>query len=291
MFHKKIENKAHNFIYFVKKLKTPPLFYCIQTKMSAFTMNTVIERLEDEVEVLKAQKDELAQRLVGMVGQLQANRVASKEIEDDLRSQLRTVRLNYENACRDIGAMKDAEISKLNNELAAMKFSYQIVCDDREDCCNSNNYYRDELKKSNDSIAELLTKYIEAKDAIDDMKKSWIHSTAYTDNVLIQREAEIASLKKQLADQTNFMEKAIAHASQTESDLFTKNAELSSHIALVTEHCEHQSITIEAMKRDAENKNVVMATLDSQLALYKENMAAIAKANAYISDVLKEVEY
>ena len=253
--------------------------------MSAFTTHSYIERLEEEVLSLKADNESLKQRVVAMTNQLTGNRKNNKKVLEQ----------------------RDVEINTLNMQLYDESYKYDRLYEEHSKTCEllkkKNEEYQN-LKESlhdvidarEDEIYELKKELEYSKGALEAMRQNWNIAKAYTDDVIHQRDTEIAQLKKELADQHEFTEKAIAHASEVEGELVIKNTELTARLnMLLTELYERQSDTIYDMdcniKKNneminAENENIL---LKAELKKYKEALAALNTAHTYMTSVFSAV--
>uniref|UniRef100_A0A6C0D6H4 Uncharacterized protein n=1 Tax=viral metagenome TaxID=1070528 RepID=A0A6C0D6H4_9ZZZZ len=237
--------------------------------MSLFTANSIIERLEETVEELKAENEALKQRMVAMTSQLSENRKTNKKVLDQ----------------------RDWQIASINKQLSDINTAYDELCRERNTVCES-------LKTTNNKLNHI----IDARDdEISDLKEEFQKSY---DDVITHRNAEAASLKKQLDEQTEFTEKAIAHANDTESDLFMKNAELTARVAMMNEMYERQGMIMYKMQMEAQHTQSEVATelanqnakhlitqqelssTKTQLDRAKQMLTAISSATSHITYVL-----
>jgi chromosome segregation ATPase len=244
-----------------------------------------MERLEEQIESLKAENDTLKQRLATMTTQMAENRKANKKVLSQrdaevsrLKNTLNDLNYNFEQMCSEKNALSD-DLKNAYEKHFATKENLNDILDARD---YEIAHQKEELKKLNDTV--------------DAIKKNWHVANTYTNDVIIQRGSEVESLKKQLAEQIEFTEKTIAQANSVESDLFIKNAELTARIGMITEMSERQSTYIYEMERkekDFANQSAKLLTTEQQLASTKaqlnranEMLTAIGGASSYIADVL-----
>jgi chromosome segregation ATPase len=261
--------------------------------MSAFTMNSIIERLEEDNTSLKAENESLKQRVVAMTNQLAGNRKENKKILE----------------------ARDAEIAELKSQLSEADKNWRLMCGERNTTCKLlkeayDNYtsmkenlndvieardykiveLEDQLNEIvNDRDADMLqlqNDLNEAKVALEAMRINWNVSKAYTDEEISKRNTEITALKKSLAEQIDFTERAITHASNTEGEMMMKNAELTARVGMLSELSERQANTIHDIQIEMGCKHDQLTHTKAQLAHANEMLTAIGTASSYIANIL-----
>lgn len=229
--------------------------------MSIFTANSVIERLEDEVESLKLDNEILKERLLGMTKQHTETRKA-KDVEiAALKAEIKEGKDLAEHLGQSYTAMKrsldeildarDAEIVRLKEQLDAE--------------VKQGNARAEHLYQTYASTKSSLNAILDARDAeiaelkamlTEDAKTMlWYKeelSDAATENTVYKQ--QVAALKKELEDNRKFIESAIERASQTESELFLKNVELHGRLNMIAEESEQQALTIRNMEEQLDSK-------------------------------------
>jgi uncharacterized protein YecA (UPF0149 family) len=98
-------------------------------------MNSVFERMEEEITLLKAQKEDLSMRLLGMSQQMGYNRVTSKKLLDE----------------------RDAEIASLKNELLSTRKSLSISDKKNNSLTDEIQHLKKELQDNNAFTENVIT--------------------------------------------------------------------------------------------------------------------------------------
>ena len=242
--------------------------------MSVFTTNTIIERLEEEVESLKMDNDILKDRVVAMMKQHSETRKAAAELKQSLN---------------DIINARDAEIAELKAQAEEGRKHARSLYDGY---FVKYTWMSDAVEKRDAEIALLKKeneKLLSAQEADADTIM-WLRGEAESaaDEVISYKQ-EVTSLKKQLEDNRQFTESAIARASQTESDLFMKNAELHARLNMLTEESERQTQTVKNMEEQidimkqtssmAEKMAHEVYTLGQKLATKEKELAVMQETN------------
>lgn len=223
--------------------------------MSVFTKNALIERMEEEIETLKAKNDEVSTRLVNMTKQMTRNRVAAKTIAEQrdaeiafLKEELSDASNAYGAAAKTITEERDGVIASLKEELSNASSAYAALKD----------YHEHSLEERDEKFASLSSEYTAFKN--------------YHDQSLEQQHAYAEQLASQAAD--------------NETMLALKNAQTTLQLEMVAE----QSDAISKMM--AEKNDELVKRNDTVCSLYSKLVATeseLAQAKGRISQMLEMI--
>lgn len=280
-----------------KKLKTAITYISVSNNTSInqsinpitykMSSNSRIERLVERVESLKLVNKCERQRILAMIKEQCDMRKSNDGEIASLNAKLsniiherdfRIMNLN------DIINTRDSEISELKEELQKSKTTlsqtglfWAATTDVANKHSTENSELKEELEKSKGAVEAMRIHY--------NLVKGW------TDDEIAERNKKIASLMQQLDDQREFTESAIAKASETEGNLFIKNANLQSHVNMLTEELQQHVQTIRDMEEqitEAKQADDELVTIKAQLAYANKKLTCIADASTYITDILSK---
>ena len=254
--------------------------------MSAFNTHSIIERLEENVAVLKSENETLKQRLVAMMNQLAGNRKENKKVLEKRDEEISKLKTKFSSMCGERNTVCE-HLKEVTEDYWSLKQKLNDIIDARDcEIEELKKQLNDIVNSSDDEILILQTQLKDSKSGLEAMRHNWNVAKAYTDDVISQRNIEIAQLKKQLEDQCEFTERAIAQASDTESELVMKNAELTARIGMLSELSERQANTIHDIQIEMMCKHDQLTHTKAQLAHANEMLTAIGTASSYIANVL-----
>ena len=98
--------------------------------MSVFTKNALIERLEEEIQTLKAKNDELSTRLLNMTKQMTKNRVAAKSVVEERDTEITSLKEQLRDASNAYVALKDYHehsLEERDEKIASLKESFTSI--------------------------------------------------------------------------------------------------------------------------------------------------------------------
>jgi len=197
---------------------------------------------------------------------------------------------------RLVGMTKQMTHNRITNKKVLNQRTSEITKMKNEDITLLSGMINDR----DDEIAELKKQLDAANNALDGFKSNWECAKQYTDDVISQRNSEITQLKKELSEQVEYTNSAIAQASEVENYLYMKNAQLQSQIDVISEMSERQTSTIYDMEmklQQAQNEinsqNTKFLATEGELFATKSHLDqanqmlnAITTASSYITNVL-----
>jgi hypothetical protein len=238
-------------------------FQCI-TQMSAFTTHCIVERLEAE---LVQQKAEMEQQKV--------ENAFLKERLVGMTNQMTQNRIANKKV-----------LNQRNDEIVTLK--------------ENKGFLNDIIDAREYEIAELKEELNASNKALESIKNNWDCAKIFTDEVINQRNSEITQLKKELSEQVEYTNSAIAQASDVENDLYMKNAQLQSQMAVISEMSERQKshiydmeMKLQHMQNEMNSQNTKFLATEGELFATKSHLDqanqmlnAITTASSYITNVL-----
>ena len=234
----------------------------VSPKMSVFTKNALIERMEEEIETLKAKNDELSTRLLNMTKQMTKNRVAAKSVVEErdaqiafLKEELSDASKSYGAAVKSITMERDSVIAGLEKQLSASASLHAA----------HEDYHEHSLEERDAEIQSL-------KQSLDSVSREYSAFKNYHDQSLEQQHAYAEQLASQAAD--------------NETMLALKNAQTTLQLEMVAEQSNSLHKEITEKNDELAKRNDTVCSLYNKLTATENELA---QANGRISQMMEMI--